>query len=167
MGDVQGLMDRWVAAWNEHDAEAMAACLSDDVLYVDPGARPDPVMRGPEAVKDFARRLWRSSPDLTFEVVELFVSDDERVVTMHWRTRGTFTEPLDPPGFAPTGGEIAMEGYDRNEVDDGLFVKHQAFYDQFALGSQIGALPEPGSLGEKLGLFMQRLAAKRMRRKRR
>ena len=48
--DASTLMDRWVAAWNEHDAEAMAACLSDDVVYVDPGARPEATLRGPVAV---------------------------------------------------------------------------------------------------------------------
>jgi steroid delta-isomerase-like uncharacterized protein len=162
--DLRELMDRWVAAWNDHDVDAMAACLAEDVLYIDPGARPDPVLRGPEAVKEFARSLWRSSPDLTFEVLELFTSDDGRVVTMHWRTTGTFSEPLDPPGFGPTRGRIVVEGYDRNEVRDGLFVKHEAFYDQFSLGSQIGAVPRPGSLGERIGLVMQRLAAWRMRR---
>lgn len=72
---------------------------------------------------------------------------------MHWRTRGTFQERLDPPGFAPTGGEIVMEGYDRNEIRDGRFCAHQAFYDQFAMGSQIGALPERGSLGEKIAIL--------------
>jgi hypothetical protein len=38
-----------------------------------------------------------------------------------------------------------MKGYDRNEVRDGLFVAHQAFYDQYLLGGQIGAVPKPGS----------------------
>ena len=118
-------------------------------------------------MKDFARGLWRASPDLKFEVLELFTSDDGSVITMHWRTSGTFTEKLDPPGFRPTGGPIVMEGYDRNEVRDGLFVAHQAFYDQYLLGGQIGAVPKPGSFGEKLGLLMQRLAAWRMRRKNR
>lgn len=166
-GDVRALMDRWVAAWNEHDAEAMAECLSDDVVYIDPGARPDPVLCGRLAVKEFAAALWRASPDLKFEVLELFTSEDGSVVTMHWRTSGTFVDRLDPPGFAPTGGPIVMEGYDRNEVRDGLFVKHEAFYDQFRLGDQIGAVPKPGSFGERLGLFMQKLAARRLRRKRR
>jgi hypothetical protein len=59
-----------------------------------------------------------------------------------------------------------MEGYDRNEVRDALFVRHEAFYDQFSLGSQIGAVPKPGSLGERIGLLVQRLTAWRMRRAR-
>ena len=159
------LMDRWVAAWNAHDAEAMAACLTDDVVYIDPGARPDPVLRGPAAVREFAEGLWRASPDLKFEVLELFTSDDGGVVTMHWRTSGTFVAPLEPPGFGPTGGPIVMEGYDRNEVRDGRFFHHEAFYDQYRLGRQIGAVPEPGSFMEKVGVFFQRRAARRTRRR--
>ena len=163
----QALMDRWVKAWNDHDGEAMAACLTEDVVYADPGARPDPIVRGPDAVREFAEVLWRSSPDLKFEVLELFISEDGRVVTMHWRTSGTFEKKLKPPGFGPTGGPILMEGYDRNEIRDGRFSRHQAFYDQFSLGRQIGAVPERGSLMERFGVLMQRISAffKRLRKK--
>ncbi len=40
----------------------------------------------------------------------------------------------------------------------------EAFVREF-VGRQIGAAPEPGTFAERMGVFMQRLAARRMRRR--
>jgi hypothetical protein len=68
--------------------------------------------------------------------------------------------PLDPPGYAPTGGRVEFEGIDfYDRFHDGLLTHYTVLFDMLDLGRQIGAAPQPGTLADRMGVFMQRLAA--------
>jgi hypothetical protein len=54
---------------------------------------------------------------------------------------------------------------DRSEIRDGRLSRHQIFWDMVEFGRQIGAFPKRGSRGEKLSRQLQRLTARRMRRR--
>ncbi|HKN92570.1 MAG TPA: hypothetical protein VJ622_20110, partial [Acidimicrobiia bacterium] len=72
---------------------------------------------------------------------------------------------LDPPGFAPTGGMVEFRGIDTHDFRDDLLAHVWTVTDVAAVAGQIGAMPPPGSIGEKLGVQVQHLMAKRLRRK--
>jgi hypothetical protein len=75
----------------------------------------------------------------------------------------TMTGPLVPPGFAPTGQRLTLEGDDHWEFQDGLTSRCRTLFDANELTVQLGGTPPPGSTGEKAGVLLQRLAARRLR----
>jgi len=150
---------RYLAAWNGHDAAAMGDLVTEDVVWEDP-ALPE-VARGPAAVQDFMREAWVAFPDLRFDETDdphLSVAGDK--VAWRWRMRGTKTGPIDPPGFAPTGRAIEIEGVDLWTMRDGRIARSRAFYDFNALAVQLGLAPAPGSRMEKGAVALQRLGAR-------
>jgi steroid delta-isomerase-like uncharacterized protein len=154
---------KFIDAWNSHDPERLLALASDDVVWEDPFI-PGGALHGKEALREWLASLWRATPDLHFEVVgQPFISLDGKQLAAAWKGSGRFTGQLDPPGFAPTNGIIEMTGVDIHEFEGELLKKVHTETDAMDLGRQIGAAPAPGSGGERFGVLMQRLAARRFR----
>jgi steroid delta-isomerase-like uncharacterized protein len=161
--DIAAFVERYLAAWNDHDPNAMAELLTDDIVWEDP-ALPAPA-RGIPAVQAFMRAGWVGFPDLRFDATDaphLTVDGDE--VAWRWRMRGTMTGPLDPPGFAPTGRVMAVEGVDLWTLRDGRIARYRAFYDMNDVARQLAIAPAPGSRAEKAMVALQRLQARMIRR---
>ena len=153
--DLEGFCARYLAAWNDHDPDAMAGLLTEDVLWEDP-ALPAPA-HGIPAVQAFMREAWVGFPDLRFDESDAphrTAGGDQ--VAWRWRMRGTNSGPLDPPGFAPTGRSIAIEGVDLWTMRDGRIAVYRAFYDFNSLAVQLGLAPAPGSRAQKAAVALQR-----------
>jgi hypothetical protein len=75
--------------------------------------------------------------------------------------------PVRKTGFAPTGQRIEFEGIDEYELQAGMAHRVTTTYDLLDFARQIGAVPAPGTLAERIGVMMQRLYARRMRRSQR
>ena len=71
---------------------------------------------------------------------------------------------IDPPGFASTGKRIDIDGIDVWDFAEGRIERYRAYYDMAALARQIGAMPPPGSAGERVGVLLQRTQARFARR---
>jgi steroid delta-isomerase-like uncharacterized protein len=137
----------------------MAQLISDDIVWADP-ALPEPA-RGVPAVQEFMRVSARAFPDLRFSEPSppvLAVSGDE--VLWAWRMEGTHRGAIDPPGFAPTGRTMRVEGIDQWTMRDGRIARYRAFYDMNDLARQLGIVPGPGSRGERAMVALQRLQAR-------
>jgi steroid delta-isomerase-like uncharacterized protein len=163
---VTGFAERWEAAWNSHQAERVLELMTEDIVY-DDSAWPKP-MRGHGDVREFLTSVWRGMPDLQFEMVEgPFLHPGQPVATTYWRGTGTFTGPLDPPGFAPTGARLEIDGFDLQEYRDGRVCRLRIVTDMMEASRQLGLMPAHGSRVEKAGAAAQRLGMKvrdRMRR---
>jgi predicted ester cyclase len=154
------------AAVNAHDAQAVAALCSEDVLWDDPAAQEP--LRGREAVYRFHRDvMFRAIPDVRIELVDgPYLSLDGTSIAVRLRISGTMTGPLTPPGFAPTGGPIAFETAEFSHFDGGLLSRHTVVLDMLGLARQIGAVPKVGSMADRLGVRFQHIAARLARRRR-
>ena len=154
------------AAVNAHDPDAVAALCAEDVVWNDPAA-PHP-LRGREAVRRFHRDvMFRSLPDARIELLEgPHLSPDGARAAVRSRITGTMTGPMEPPGFAPTGGPVAFETAEFWEFDAGLLARETVLLDMLGLARQVGAAPMPGGVAERAGVWLQRLAARRARRRR-
>ncbi len=153
---------RWLDAWNSHQAERVLELMTEDIVY-DDSAWPR-TMRGHDQVREFLAHTWRAFPDLEFELVDgPYLSPDEPKAAIYWKGTATFTGPLDPPGFAPTGQRIEMEGGDFQEYHDGRVSRLRIVFDTTTSGRQIGAIPPHGSRAERFGAMLQKLAARRLR----
>jgi steroid delta-isomerase-like uncharacterized protein len=162
--DLAQFCARYAAAWNGHDAAAMADLITDDIVWEDP-ALPGPA-RGVAAVQQFMRTAWVTFPDLHFdETDDPHCTHDGERVAWRWRMRGTMTGPIEPPGFAPTGRTIEVEGVDLWTMRDGRIARSRAYYDMNEVARQLGIAPAAGSAGEKAVAALQRLQARLMRRR--
>src|SRR5205809_7171543 len=99
--DLAAFCARYLAAWNDHDAGAMADLLTDDIVWEDP-ALPEPA-RGIPAVQEFMRAGWVGFPDLRFDEPDPpHRSAEGDQVAWRCRMGGTMSGPLEPPAFAAT-----------------------------------------------------------------
>jgi steroid delta-isomerase-like uncharacterized protein len=161
--DLDDFCARYLAAWNDHNPDAMAPLLTEDIVWEDP-ALPAPA-RGIPAVQEFMRAGWRGFPDLRFDETDTpHRTADGDDVAWRWRMRGTMIGPLDPPGFAPTGRAMEVEGVDLWTFRGDRIARYRAFYDMNALARQLGIAPAPGSRAEKAIVALQRLQARMLRR---
>lgn len=123
-------------------------------------------MHGRGPVAEWVRTCERAFPDVRFEETEpAYISRDRAKAIAPWRMTGTNTGPVDPPGFAPTGKPIVLEGVDHWWFRDGLIERYRADYDSIGLMRQLGLVPEAGSRAEKGMVALQRAGAKLRRRR--
>jgi steroid delta-isomerase-like uncharacterized protein len=147
------------AVWNARKLDLIDDWVTEDFVghY---SASPEPV-RGRAGFRAFVEEALAALPDLRMTIEDTIAQGDK--VVSRVRMTGTHTGPM--RGFAATGrpidaGYIAIEHY-----SDGRCVEEWACSDDIGLARQIGALPPPGSLGEKLGQKLFALRAARTRKK--
>lgn len=157
------LLERLYAAVNAHDAAEVAALCSADVVWED-SAAPGPLY-GRDAVYEFHRDLlFRSLPDVRVTLVDgPYFAREGGDVAVRLRITGTMTGPLDPPGFAPTGGRLEFETAEFSRIEDGVLVRHHVVMDMLSLARQIGAAPQVGSALERANVWLQRVRAWHLR----
>jgi steroid delta-isomerase-like uncharacterized protein len=150
---------RYEMAWNGCDTDAMAELVTDDIVWADP-ALPAPA-RGKAEVQEFMRASFRAFPDLRFsEPAPRVMATHDDLVLWAWRMDGTHEGELDPPGFAPTGARMAVDGVDHWIFRDGRIARYRAFYDMNDLARQLGLVPAAGSRAERGMVRLQRLQAR-------
>lgn len=160
---VRRFVSDWVGAVNRRDIDSLLVECTDDVTFKDP-AYPEPFV-GKAAVREMLSAIFGAFPDMTFRLVgEPFLSLDGSRAGIRMEITATMSGPLDPPGFAPTGGPIRADAVELYDFRGGLVSGIELIFDMLDLGRQIGAAPEVGSAADRFGLRMQRRKAKRLRR---
>jgi len=81
-------IDKFNEAFNRHDADALAAFLTEDTVFEDTSPQPDGRrVEGKAAVVEFWRSWFAHNGDAKFEAEEVFVSGDRAVVLWVYRKR--------------------------------------------------------------------------------
>jgi ketosteroid isomerase-like protein len=79
-------IDRFNEAFNRHDADALAALLTDDTVFEDTSPAPDGRrVEGKDAVVEYWRTWFGRNPDAVFEAEDVIVSGDRAVVRWIYR----------------------------------------------------------------------------------
>ena len=158
---VDEFASEFLDAWNARDADAVAALCTPDVTWHDPSA-PE-VLTGRSAVRDFAEMTATAFPDLRIvETSSPYVAHDLPRVLAPYRMTGTMRGPM--AAFAPTGRAIEIEGVDDWFFSDGLLSSYRTYYDTVDAARQLGVMPVPGTLGDKLFTRLQHAQARFQRR---
>ena len=79
-------IDRFNEAFNRHDADGLAALLTDDTVFEDTSPAPDGGrIEGKAAVVEFWRGWFVRNPDARFEAEEVIVSGNRATVLWVYR----------------------------------------------------------------------------------
>jgi steroid delta-isomerase-like uncharacterized protein len=127
-------LDRYFAAWNARDPDAVVASLTDDGTY------EDPTTGGPlngEALAANVAGVVAAFPDLQFELVAVTPTGDA-TASAQWRMQGTNTgaSPIGPA----TGGSVDLPGADFLDYDPAAdkVSKVVGYFDTAAMFVQLG-----------------------------
>src|SRR5437763_14598186 len=145
--------------FNEGNLELIDQLVAPDAVNHDP-AEPAELraLRGPEVAKRTVQMYRAAFPDVRITVDDVIAAGDKVVV--RWHSEGTHRGEL--AGFAPTGVRGSVTGISIDRWQGGKVVESWTEWDNLGLARQLGAAPPEGSMGEKLGLTMQRLMARWM-----
>lgn len=148
--------------FNTGNLELIDQLVAPDAVDHDP-AQPPHIreLRGPEVLKRTVKMYREAFPDVRMTVEDVFSEGDR--VALRWRAEGTHRGELE--GLAPTGVHAEVTGISVDRWQGGKVVESWTQWDNLGMARQLGAAPPEGSMGEKLGLQVQRLTARRLRKK--
>ena len=143
--------------WNQRNLDVIEDWIAPDFVGHYSGLAGD--VRGVGGFRATIEMLLSALPDLRLTVEDM-VARDDKVVT-RFSIRGTHLGELD--GYAPTGATVAIHAMGIETYADGKCVEEWTWFDDLKLGRQIGVLPNPGTLTDRVGRLLHRVAARRMR----
>lgn len=128
------LLNDYLAAWNEHDANKAGGFLAEDVQYFD--AAFAGMQQGRQAtVENGIKVFLRGVPDLRWEIrSEPIVGRDG--VAYEWTFTGTNTGTWG--GIPATRQSINLKGMGLVRIRNGKIVYQAVFYDSATLNRQLG-----------------------------
>ena len=85
MIDSRPFAERWLAAWNAHDLDAVMTLFHEDVVFTSPLAikvvpESEGVLHGKEALRAYWSAALKLVPDLHFELTRLFAGVDSLLI---------------------------------------------------------------------------------------
>lgn len=132
LAHTRAINDRTYAAWNAHDADAVAAVFAEDAVLREIGRAEE--FRGRPAIRERAAALLRAFPELGLERLELVV-DGERHAD-RWLKTGTQRGPLF--GMPASGRRVRVLGATFTRLGPGgLVAEDVRFMDTLGLLAQL------------------------------
>ena len=131
--DVLAMFRRRQAAWEAHDAAALAADYADDAVIESPMAG---VHRGRAAAEKALRAFFKAFGDVKFTTDDIYV-DGNRVAHIV-RNEGTHVGEF--LGLHPTGKSFHLKAVLLHELEGAKIVRERRIYDFTGLLMQIGVL---------------------------
>ena len=134
--ELQAFIDRYNAAWNEHDVETIVSLHTEDSVFQNHVTGD--VNVGREQIGRAISGIFAVFPDLTFETRRAYVRDD--LVVQEWTARGTHQGTMNRAGVEvqPTGRQVEYEGMDVIPIRDGLVARKDVYSDSVTLLRQLG-----------------------------
>ena len=133
---LQEFIDRYNAAWNDHDVEAIVSMHTEDSVFEN--HTTGDVNIGKDAIAQAITSIFGVFPDLSFEARSQYIRDD--LVVQEWTARGTHQGPMTRSGMTiePTGHTVEYRGMDIIPIRDGLVARKDVYSDGVTLLRQLG-----------------------------
>lgn len=134
--ELRAFIDRYNAAWNDHDVEAIVAMHTEDSVFEN--HTTGDVNVGREAIGRAISGIFGVFPDLSFETRRQYVRED--LVVQEWTARGTHQGVMTRSGLevAPTGRSVEYRGMDVIPIRDDLVARKDVYSDGVTLLRQLG-----------------------------
>lgn len=125
--------------FNRGDIDAAVVRFANNMETTDPGMG---TVEGIAPFREYLETFKRAMPDARAVVEHLRDAGD--TVVVEGRFVGTFTGPLATPDgdIDPTGASVDLRFADVSRVADGKIGAYHTYYDQLALMTQLGLMPE-------------------------
>jgi steroid delta-isomerase-like uncharacterized protein len=134
--DMQQFLDRYGAAWNGHDLEAiMAEHTPDSVFHLHAGG---PQAVGADAVREAFAATLAQWPDINFAAQDVRLGPDH--ATLRWTVTATLASPLELPDSStatPSGRQVRFDAVDVLVFEDGRIARKDTYVDSLALQQQL------------------------------
>jgi steroid delta-isomerase-like uncharacterized protein len=130
-------IDRYNAAWNEHDLDAIVAMHAPDMVFENHTA-------GESAVGEEARAhigaIFATWPNIAFTTRRLYVH--EGLVVQEWTAAATHTNTMRRGDLVaePTGKRVEWDGLDVIPFENGLVKRKDVYSDSVSILRQVGLL---------------------------
>jgi steroid delta-isomerase-like uncharacterized protein len=134
--ELQDFIDRYNAAWNEHDVDTIVSMHTDDSVFENHVTGD--VNVGREQIARAISGIFSVFPDLEFETRRAYVRDD--LVVQEWTARGTHEGTMTRSGIEvpPTGKKVEYKGMDVIPIQGGLVARKDVYSDSVTLMRQLG-----------------------------
>jgi steroid delta-isomerase-like uncharacterized protein len=134
--ELQEFIDRYNAAWNAHDVDAIVSMHTDDSVFENHVTGD--VNVGHQQIGAAISGIFSVFPDLTFEGRRTYIRDD--LVVQEWTASGTHEGTMTRSGMEvpPTGKKVEYRGMDVIPIRDGLVARKDVYSDSVTLLRQLG-----------------------------
>jgi steroid delta-isomerase-like uncharacterized protein len=132
----KAVVEKWIHAWNTHDAAAGQALVTDDYKRHDPNG---PDIDGPDGQRAFLDEVFNAFPDIRIEELHQVAEGD--LVAVHVLFTGNHRAEFG--GIPATGAAVRFEGQEMYRVRDGKIVEQFVLLDTLGLMQQLGVVPTP------------------------
>jgi steroid delta-isomerase-like uncharacterized protein len=134
--ELQEFIDRYNAAWNAHDVDAIVSMHTEDSVFENHVSGDQYV--GREAIGRAISGIFAVFPDLSFETRRSYIRED--LVVQEWTARGTHEGTMTRSGMEvpPTGKQVEYRGMDVIPIRDGLVARKDVYSDSVTLLRQLG-----------------------------
>jgi steroid delta-isomerase-like uncharacterized protein len=130
-------IDRYNAAWNDHDLDAIMAMHAPDMVFENHTAGES--AQGEEA-RGHIGAIFTTWPDIAFTTRRLYIR--EGLVVQEWTATATHTETMRRGDLVaePTGKRCEWDGLDVIPFEDGLVKRKDVWSDSVSILRQVGLL---------------------------
>jgi steroid delta-isomerase-like uncharacterized protein len=141
--DLTRLLERYGAAWNGHDLDAiMSEHTADSIFHLHAGA---PAAVGIDAVREAFAATLEQWPDIHFAAEDVHLGADH--ATLRWTVTATLATPLELPdaGTAtPSGRQVRFDAVDVLLFANGRIARKDTYVDSLSLQQQLAeGIPAP------------------------
>ena len=130
-------IDRYNAAWNSHDLDAIVSMHAPDMVFANHTAGES--AQG-EDVREHIASIFVTWPDIEFSTRRLYVR--EGLVVQEWTARATHYQVMRRGELVaePTGRRIEWVSMDVIPFEDGLVKRKDVYSDSVSIMRQVGLL---------------------------
>jgi steroid delta-isomerase-like uncharacterized protein len=134
--ELQDFIDRYNAAWNAHDVDAILEMHTEDSVFEN--HTTGDVNVGRAEIAEAITGIFTVFPDLELETRRQYIRDG--LVVQEWTARGTHLGKMNRAGLEvePTGLPVEYRGIDIIPVENGLVARKDVYSDGVTLLRQLG-----------------------------
>ena len=139
MSDNEKLLELYVERYNAGDLDGVLDLYAEDAVQ----NMPDGSFHGRSAIRERLAQELNGFSDVNHRV-RSFVEEDDAFAD-EWTFTGTHTRPFPLPDgteLPPTGRRVEIDGMELVVVRDGKVVVNTLYYDNLAVATQLGLVPE-------------------------